>query len=98
MSSSSDSNSDSSSGSSQTSIKTAPPINTDQIKRIVPPIVERKLALRNALEMFQVDEEYEGENHTITGKTATDVVLPDIIREARHNNKRGKQSVSQRQQ
>ena len=97
MTSSSDSDSDSSSGSSQTSTKTAPPINTDQIKRIVPPIVERKLALRNALDMFQVDEEYEGENnHTITGKTATDVVLPDIIREARHHNKRGKQSFSQK--
>jgi hypothetical protein len=39
--------------------------------------------------MFQVDEEYnEEEKFTITGKTATDVVLPDIIREAARNNKK----------
>jgi len=48
----------------------------------VPPIIQRKLQLRNQLDMFQVDEEFEEEKYTVTGKTATDFA-PNNIREVR---------------
>ena len=59
-------------------------VTQDDAKR-VPPITLRKLELRNKLAMFQVDEEYEEEKYTLTGQTATDVVLPNI-REVQRGN------------
>ena len=86
-SSDSDSGSDSSSSSSSSeSSGQQKDAAADEKARQIPPIIQRKLQLRNQLDMYQVDEEFEEEKYTVTGKTATDVVLPNIreIRVGRH--------------
>ena len=86
--SSSDSDSSGSDSGSGSSSEASAPVQADQAtKRVVPPIIQRKLQLRNQLDMFQVDEElneFEEEKVTITGKTATDfVAAPNNIKHAR---------------
>ena len=76
-SSGSGSGSDSGSDSSGATEVIEKPIEADTNR--IPPITERKLALRNQLAIYQVDEEmFEDEKFTVTGRTATDVVLPNI--------------------
>ena len=42
------------------------------------PFYLKKQTLRNQLEIYQVDEEFEEEAYTVTGQTADDVILPNI--------------------
>lgn len=68
---SSDSDSDSSgSGSSAATLTDSlatKPIKVEQETKRIPPIVERKLQLRQQLDMYQVDEDFEEEKYTLTG-------------------------------
>ena len=91
----SESDSGSSSGSSNTDdsgdTQAAQPIQTNaKTTKIIPPLVERKLKLRNQLDIYQVDEEYEEEKHTVTDKTATDDVMLPNIRESKRGSNRAK--------
>ena len=42
------------------------------------PFYLKKQTLRNQLEIYQVDEDFEEEAYTVTGQTADDVILPNI--------------------
>lgn len=92
MSSSSGSDSGSDSSSSGSSSEEEKKVDDSDTKRI-PPITERKLQLRHQLSIYQVDEEMfeDDQKYTVTGQTATDVVLPNI-REANLKNGAVKQS------
>ena len=90
MSSSSDSRSNSSS-SSKSSRSTPKNKKKKASKKVVEPaprpkvpFYEKKQVLRNQLEIYQVDEDFEEESYTVTGQTAEDVCLPNI-REQRRN-------------
>ena len=83
MSSSSDSKSSKSSSSNSSSStpknkkkKTAKEEPPQQRPKV--PFYEKKQVLRNQLEIYQVDEEFEEEAYTVTGQTAEDVCLPNI--------------------
>ena len=81
-----DSSSGSQSGSSETSTEA---VQADmQTKRVVPPLVTRKLQLRNQLDMYRgAGDEEEEELKTLTGATAEDVAVPRLIREGRNQSK-----------
>ena len=49
------------------------PVQTPKV-----PFYEKKQILRNQLEIYQVDEDFEEEAYTVTGQTAEDVCLPNI--------------------
>ena len=75
----SDDNSSATSQADQSEASKAQTVKTDADTKRIPPITERKLQLRNNLEMFQVDEEFEEEKYTVTGQTTgAEVVLPNI--------------------
>ena len=44
----------------------------------------KKQELRKQLEIYQVDEDFEEEQYTVTGQTADDVMLPNIRETNRH--------------
>ena len=75
---SSSSNSSGSSSSTPKNKKKKSSKKVEPVQRPKVPFFEKKQVLRNQLEIYQVDEDFEEESYTVTGQTAEDVCLPNI--------------------